>query len=95
MTVEAVRLYSVAAAASRLDVSPDYVYARIRTGEIGVVELGCGRAKQRVRADVLQAFIDSRTYQTTPVPDAPKAGTGVLSSSHREPEPCEANRSTL
>lgn len=58
---EAVRLYSVAAAAELLGVSADYVYDRINAGDLIVTELGHGRAKQRIRADVLQAFIDSRT----------------------------------
>ena len=62
---EAVRLYPVAKAAEVLGVSPDYVYDRINEGIIRVVELGSGRAKQRVRADDLQAFIDSRTYGVT------------------------------
>jgi excisionase family DNA binding protein len=59
---EAVRLYSVAAAAELMEVSVDYVYDRIHAGELTVVELGHGRAKQRIRADVLQAFIDARTF---------------------------------
>ncbi|PWC05396.1 hypothetical protein DCE94_03740 [Agromyces badenianii] len=59
---EAVRLYSVAAAAKVLDVSDDYVYARIKDGSLRAVELGDSRAKLRVRADDLQAFIDVRTF---------------------------------
>lgn len=59
---EAVRLYPVAKAAEMLGVSVYYMYDRIHNGDIPVVELGTGRAKQRVRADDLQAFIDSRTY---------------------------------
>jgi len=59
--LEAVRLYSVASAAQLLEVSADYVYDRINAGELAVTELGHGRAKQRIRADVLQTFIDTRT----------------------------------
>jgi excisionase family DNA binding protein len=62
MTVEAVRLYSVASAATQLEVSPDYIYDRIHNGDLAVTELGSGRPKQRIRADVLQAFIDARTF---------------------------------
>lgn len=61
-TLEAVRLYSVAATAALLDVSDDYVYDRIKDGSLRAVELGSGRPKQRVRADDLQAFIDGRTF---------------------------------
>jgi len=59
---EAVRLYSVSAVAGILGVSTDYVYDRIHAGDLAVVELGHGRAKQRIRADVLQAFIDARSF---------------------------------
>lgn len=61
-TLEAVRLYSVKSAAEVLDTSIDYVYDRIKDGTLAVVELGSSRSKQRVRADVLQAFIDARTF---------------------------------
>ena len=61
-TVEAVRLYSVTTVAERLEVSRVWVYERIKSGELSVVELGSTRAKQRIRADVLQSFIDSRSF---------------------------------
>lgn len=61
-TVEAVRLYSVATVAERLEVSKVWVYERINSGQLAVVELGSTRAKQRIRADVLQSFIDSRSF---------------------------------
>lgn len=66
-TLEAVRLYSVAAAADLLGgVSTDYVYARIDDGSLRAVELGTDtRSKKRVRADDLQAFIDARTFGST------------------------------
>lgn len=79
---DAVRLYSVAAVAERLEVSTDYVYDRIKSGEIPVVELGSTRAKQRVRADDLQEFIDDRTFgRASAVPVSgvsPASGTGAL-----------------
>lgn len=65
-TPQAVRLYTVADAALLLDVGKDYIYRAIAADELAVTELGHGRAKQRVRADVLQAFIDSRTYGSIP-----------------------------
>lgn len=61
---EVERLYTVAEAAERLRVSKNYVYDRFRDGSLPRVELGTGRAKQRVAAPALQAFIDSRTYQS-------------------------------
>jgi excisionase family DNA binding protein len=59
---EAVRLYSVATVADLLEVSTDFVYDRIKSGVLPVVELGDTKAKQRIRADALQDFIDSRTF---------------------------------
>ena len=64
MTVdgEAVRLYSTAQAAERLGVSSDFIEDRVHSGQLRVVELGSDRRqKWRIRADDLQAFIDSRT----------------------------------
>jgi hypothetical protein len=63
--IEAVRCYSVATVAEMLEVSKVWVYDRINSGDLlPVVELGSSRSKQRIRADVLQAFIDKRTYGT-------------------------------
>lgn len=59
---EAVRLYTIAEVAEVLRVSTDYVYDRIREGVLARVDLGTSRAKQRIRADVLQKFIDSRSF---------------------------------
>jgi len=59
---ETVRLYPVAKAAEVLGIGRTFMYQLINSGQIRVVELGSSRAKQRVRADDLQAFIDSRTY---------------------------------
>lgn len=64
-TVETVRLYSVAKAAEQLDVGRDFVYERIRRGDLRTVELGDVRSKLRIRADDLQRFIDSRTFGPT------------------------------
>lgn len=59
---DSVRLYSVKDAAERISMSERWLYLRIAAGEIPVVELGGTRAKTRIRADDLQAFIDSRTH---------------------------------
>jgi excisionase family DNA binding protein len=59
--VDSVRLYTVATVALRLEVGVDWVYERIASGVLPVVELGDTRRNQRIRADDLQRFIDSRT----------------------------------
>lgn len=57
------RLYTVADAAAQLDTGKDYVYDRIKAGDLRIVELGTNtRKKIRVRADDLQLFIDARTH---------------------------------
>jgi excisionase family DNA binding protein len=63
---ETVRLYPVAKAAEVLGIGRTFMYSLINSGQIRVVELGTSKAKQRVRADDLQAFIDSRTYGANP-----------------------------
>jgi len=65
-TIEAVRLYTVAAVAKHMQVSDNWVRERIKSGQLRSVELGSTRAKTRVRADDLQAFIDSRTHGKQP-----------------------------
>lgn len=55
-------LLKVADAAERLSVGIDWVYERIKRGEIPVVELGDTRKNQRIRESDLQRFIDDRTY---------------------------------
>lgn len=65
--VEAVRLYTVAGAAEHMLVSPNWVRAQIKSGELRAVELGSTRSKTRVRADDLQRFIDSRTHGVAPM----------------------------
>lgn len=79
ITIEVPRLYSVAAAAELLEVSTDYIYDRIKADDFPVVELGHGRAKQRISATALQAFIDSRTFgaQTASSPTGPVAGNST------------------
>ena len=74
MAQEAVRLYSVAAVAERLEMSRDWVYDQINAGKLRAVELGDTRAKTRVRADDLQAFIDARTFGMPPA--MPQTGLG-------------------
>lgn len=56
------RLLKVAEVAERLAVGRDWVYRRIETGEIPVVELGDTRKNQRIRESDLALFIDARTY---------------------------------
>lgn len=51
--------YSVTDLAERLDVSRDWVLARINSGEIRAIEFGTGRAKYRIAASEAQRFIDS------------------------------------
>lgn len=55
-------LYTVADAAKALDVSPEYLYERIRGNEIATVDLGKdgGRQKLRIPANALQAFLQER-----------------------------------
>ena len=68
---EAVRLYPVAKVAEILSTGDDFVYSRIKDGSLPAVQLGNGRSKQRVRADDLQQFIDSRTNGTRLADRAP------------------------
>jgi excisionase family DNA binding protein len=58
---DAVRLYSVRTVAERLEMSRDWVYTQITAGRIRAVQLGDDRAKTRIRADDLQAYIDAHT----------------------------------
>lgn len=55
-------LYSVTRAAELLDVSRDTVYRLINRRVLPVVELGNGRAKQRIPAKALAEFIEKRTH---------------------------------
>lgn len=65
-TLEVECHYSVAKVAELLEVSTDYVYARIADGKLKkVVELGAGQSKQRISASTLQAFLDERTFEVT------------------------------
>lgn len=60
------RQYSVKSAAVILDVSPDYVEARIKDGSLPRrLDLGSTRAKYRIPASDLQAFIDARTSRAS------------------------------
>lgn len=64
--IEVDTLYKVASAAKLLDVSRDWVYTRIKSGELAVVELGYGRKNQRIRASEIQRLIDERSFGTPP-----------------------------
>lgn len=62
--IEVERQYSVKSAAELLDVSIDYIYARMEDGELPRrLDLGGGKAKYRIPASDLQRFIDSRTSE--------------------------------
>lgn len=67
--LEAVRLYPVAKAADLISMSRTWVYEQIKEGRLPVVEFGSTRAKQRIRADDLQKFIDARTHPRTTEPN--------------------------
>lgn len=56
------RLYSVATVAELMEMSTDWVYARINAQELAVVELGSTRTKQRISAGELERFISERTF---------------------------------
>lgn len=61
---EAVRLYSIPDVADRLAVHTATVYRLIGDGGIRTVQTGRdGASRLRIRADDLQAFIDSRTSE--------------------------------
>jgi len=55
-------LLKVTDVAERLRVSRDWVYRRIESGQLPVVELGDTRKNQRIRESDLEAFIEARTY---------------------------------
>lgn len=59
---EVERQYSVKSAAELLEVSVQYIYDRIDDGELPRrLDLGGTKAKYRIPATDLQAFIDNRT----------------------------------
>lgn len=63
VTREAVRLYTARSAGELMEVSADTVRRLIRSGRLRGVQVGGdNRLKYRVRADDLQAFIDSQTF---------------------------------
>lgn len=55
-------LLKIADAADRLAVSRFWIYRRIESGELPVVELGDTRKNQRIRESDLDSFIAARTY---------------------------------
>lgn len=65
--LEVERQYSVKAAADLLGVSVQYIYDRMDDGGLPRrLDLGGTRAKYRIPASDLQAFIDSRTSSKKP-----------------------------
>lgn len=55
--------YKIAKVAELLDVSQQWVYDHIKSGDIKkVVELGSGKPNQRIPASELQRFLDERTF---------------------------------
>jgi excisionase family DNA binding protein len=56
------RHYSIATVAELLEVSTSWVYSRIASGELRVVELGDSKAKQRIAASTLRAYLAGRSY---------------------------------
>lgn len=64
---EVERQYSVKAAADLLGVSTEYIYSRMKDGELPRrLDLGGTKAKYRIPASDLQRFIDSRTTSKKP-----------------------------
>lgn len=66
--LEVERQYSVKSAAELLDVSTQYIYDRMESGDLPRrLDLGGGKAKYRIPASDLQRFIDSRTSDSREV----------------------------
>ncbi|KJQ54147.1 helix-turn-helix domain-containing protein [Microbacterium sp. SA39] len=60
------RLLKVVDVAEILGVGIDWVYERIKRGELPVVELGDTRKNQRIAESDLAMFIAQRRHPTTP-----------------------------
>jgi excisionase family DNA binding protein len=71
------QLFSVPAAAARLECSEMHIYRLVSTGELRAVDIsrkGAGKSKTRIRSDDLDAYIEARTRRATPAsPGAPAA----------------------
>jgi excisionase family DNA binding protein len=71
------QLFSVPAAAARLECSEMHVYRLVSTGELRAVDIsrkGAGKSKTRIRSDDLDAYIEARTRRAAPAgPGAPAA----------------------
>jgi excisionase family DNA binding protein len=63
------QLFSVPAAAARLECSEMHVYRLVSTGELRAVDIsrkGAGKSKTRIRSDDLDAYIEARTRCAAP-----------------------------
>lgn len=60
-----VRLYSAPQLAELWDCSRTHVYELIKKGELPTVDIGIGRPKMRVTAEVAHAFIGKRHANPT------------------------------
>lgn len=71
------QLFSVPAAAARLECSEMHIYRLVSTGELPAVDIsrrGAGKSKTRIRSDDLDAYIEARTRRATPAsPGTPAA----------------------
>jgi excisionase family DNA binding protein len=70
------QLFSVPAAAARLECSEMHIYRLVSTGELRAVDIslkGAGKSKTRIRSDDLDAYIEARTRRTGETPDDPQA----------------------
>ena len=71
------QLFSVPAAAARLECSEMHIYRLVSTGELRAVDIsrkGAGKSKTRIRSDDLDAYIEARTRRAAPAsPGTPAA----------------------
>ena len=69
------QLFSVPAAAARLECSEMHIYRLVSTGELRAVDIsrrGAGKSKTRIRSDDLEAYIEARTRRAGEAPDGPQ-----------------------
>jgi excisionase family DNA binding protein len=63
------QLFAVPEAAERLGCSEMHIYRLVSTGELRAVDIslkGAGKSKTRIRANDLEAYIESRTRRADP-----------------------------